>query len=88
MSEFTGEGFKPFPNTHSDLQEASKVVEWDDARLERKVHEYGHFLTRDDIMERARKTGALILDRLMFELACRDGIYDDYREDELCVEPV
>lgn len=87
MSDFAGEGFKPFPNTHSDRQEVSKVVEWDNERLDYKVHEYGAFLQRDDIMERARTVGTQILDLLMFELACRDGIYGkEYREDELCEE--
>ena len=78
MSEatFTGEGFKPFPNTHSDRLEASTCVEWDTDRLEYKINEYGEFLQCEDIMARARRVGNEVLDLLIFELACREGVYD------------
>ncbi len=84
MSEgFVSEGFKPFPNTASDAQEVLKVVEWSDEKLAYKMNEYGEFLQRTDIMPRARKLGNFILDRLIFDMAVRDGVYGEYTQAEL-----
>jgi hypothetical protein len=84
-SAFTSTGFDVFPNVHSDEQEVLKVVEWGDEKLLHKLDEYGSFLQRPDIMPRARKVADFILDRLIFDQACRDGVYDEFiNEDELC----
>lgn len=75
MSDFTGDGFVPFPNLHSDIHEVVAVAEWTNEHLEYKTDQYGQFMQREDIMPRARKTGDWILERLIFELAYRDGVY-------------
>lgn len=78
MSEFSGNGFKPFPNTMADLKQVSNVEAWSREHLEHKTNEYGAFLTREDIIPRAIAAGNLILDRLLFEMAYRDGVYDEF----------
>ena len=72
---FTSTGFEPFPNTHSDAQEVLGVASWPDDKLEYKLEEYGRFVQRKDIMPRARRMGDFVLDRLIFDQACRDGVY-------------
>ena len=87
MSEFTSKGGEVFPNTHSDLQYIHTVAEWNDEQLDHKVNEYGQFLQRTDLMPRAIKAANFIMDRLIFELAYRDGVYDpivEKVEDEIC----
>ena len=90
MSEFTSQGTAPFPNLHSDAQEILRVVEWSDEGLEYKLNQYGEFMQRQDIQKRARTLGDFILDRLIFDQACRDGVYDistmPRLEDEVCGE--
>lgn len=89
MSDFIGEGYAPFPNTHSDRQDVLSVVEWPDEKLDHKINEYGAFLQRDDLMERARRIGNEILDRLLFDMACRDNVYEITKlEDETCEEVI
>lgn len=97
MSDFAGEGFKPFPNTHADtlsLRDIANETIWPTENLERKVHEYGQFLNREDIMIRARTVGGRILTHLIEEIAHREGVYDDCleekikkNEDEICQNP-
>jgi len=88
MSDFTTEGFAPFPNTYEDNLRVASFSALTDAGLDHKVNEYGRFLQRTDLMQRARTAGERVLDHLLFELAYRDGIYDEYIseriEDELC----
>lgn len=90
-SGFTGEGFKPFPNTHSDNQRISELADpaaWTDEMIENKLAEYYQFLDRTDIMPRARKLGGRIISHLNFEM---DHRYDEELgrmklEDEVCHE--
>ena len=90
-SAFTGEGFKPFPNTHSDNQRISELADpalWTDVMIENKLAEYYQFMDRTDIMPRARRLGTRILAHLNFEL---DHRYDEEMhmqrlEDEVCHE--
>lgn len=87
MSEFSGEGFKPFPNTHSDNQRLGEVTGWSDEMIENKLAEYYQFMERGDIMARARTLGKRVLQHLNFEMDCR---YDETNmkklEDEVCHE--
>jgi hypothetical protein len=58
-------------------------------RLEAVILEYANFLRREDIMPRAAASAEAIIERSLFELAYRDGIYDETTtkdEDELCEE--
>jgi len=85
MSEFTSAGSFSFPNLHSDTEEVRRVVEWSDEQLEYKMSQYGEFMQRPEIQPRGRKLGEFILDRLIFDAACRDGVYDIVPlEDEVC----
>lgn len=76
MSEFTGDGFKPFPNTIADRQQIGDCINWPDSRIEDKVVEYWSFLDRTDLMPRAIKVAHSILDILGFEMDVRYGAYD------------
>lgn len=51
-------------------------------RLEAVILEYANFLRRDNVMPRAEDSANTIIDRTLFELAFRDGIYDEPTEDE------
>jgi hypothetical protein len=87
VSEFTGEGFAPFPNTYEDNKRIGACSTLSDQILEDKCKEYVLFVQRKDIMPRAVSIAGRILDHVMFELAFRDGIYDEYtikQEEELC----
>jgi hypothetical protein len=75
-SAFTGEGFAPFPNVHSDHEHISGISEFADDVLDSKITEYGEFLQRQDLMPRALKLGNRVLDHLLFESAYRDGVYE------------
>jgi hypothetical protein len=92
---FTGEGFKPFPNVYYDLMRTGDyAMENPDGsyiytteRLEAVILEYAQFLRREDIMPRATTSANEIIERTLFELAWRDGVYAEYTvhdEDELC----
>ena len=73
-------GFPPFPNLYNDMEELHTLgdtIEWPQARLDYKTHEYGQFLQRPDLMERAKRSANFILDRLLFEQAYRDGVYSE-----------
>ena len=84
-SAFTGEGFKPFPNTYEDNKHIGEVFEWSDERLQNKHAEYSEFLERDDIMARARTLGARVLRHLDFEMSFRyDATAMQRLEDESC----
>ena len=76
MSDFTSEGQKPFPNTHSDNAQISEVAEWPDDKLQNKLIEYWAFMDRTDLMERARTAGQRMLDLMGFEADYRFGVYD------------
>lgn len=88
MSDFTSEGFTPFPDCYHDNLRVATFSGLTDKGLDHYVSEYGQFLQRTDIMVRARVAGERVLDHLLFELGYRDGIYDDYInpkvEDETC----
>lgn len=92
MSEtatFTGEGFKPFPNTYSDnqyfLQHLADNRVVTDEMIEEKLAEYYQFMERDDIMARARMLGQRVIDHCNFEM---DHRYEEEMmqklEDEVC----
>lgn len=89
MSEtdsFIPGGFESFPSLHTDNQRVGEFSEWSTEVLEERVHQYGHFLSKDQ-MPRATATANRIMEHLLFELAYRDGVYDAYtgkQEDELC----
>lgn len=76
MSEFTPGGFAPFPDCYHDNLRVKDFSDLSDAGLDTMVNEYGKFNQRKDLMIRARTAAGRILDHLLFELAYRDGIYD------------
>lgn len=89
MSEaptFSGEGFKPFPNVHSDNEHIGDISNWEDRLIEEKIVEYWQFMNRKDIQPRARKMGQRILNHLNFEMECRYGSPELMQkiEDEVC----
>lgn len=97
MSDFAGEGFRPFPNLYNDMKRTIEYGNenpdgsylWTTDRLEAVVLEYANFLRRPDNMPRAIATANLIGDRALFELGWRDGVYSEPTlrdEDELCEE--
>ena len=84
MSEFIGGGFASFPRLEPDNKRVGEFSEWSTKALEERVHQYGHFLSKEQ-MPRATRTANRILNHLLFELAYRDGVYDTYiKQDELC----
>lgn len=83
---FTGNGFESFPALYHDTERLHSVTEWPTDMLDERMMQYGKFLD-GDTMPRAKQTATRILDHLLFEAACRDGVYDnDLRpmEDETC----
>jgi hypothetical protein len=79
-------GFESFPSLYADTKQVAEFSTWSTEVLEERVNQYGHFLSTPQ-MPRATETANRILDHLLFELAYRDGIYDEYtgkQEDELC----
>lgn len=88
MSEFGSQGFETFPSLQPDNKLVGEFSTWTIDVLEARVHQYGHFLSKEP-MPRAKATANRVLDHLLFELAYRDGVYDEYigkSEDELCEE--
>lgn len=86
MSEFGSGGFERLPSLHIDNKRVGEFSEWTIDRLEELVNKYGQFLSKPQ-MPRATETANRILDHLLFELAHRDGIYDEITgkdKDELC----
>ena len=86
MSEFSSQGFESFPSLYADEQQVAEFSEWSTEVLEARVHQYGHFLSTPQ-MPRATETANRIMEHLLFELAYRDGVYDEQtgkQEDELC----
>lgn len=87
MSDFTGEGFKPFPNTHSDNEHfLAQLTTTSDEVIENKLAEYYQFMDRTDIMARARRLGQRVINHCNFEM---DHRYDEEMtrmklEDEVC----
>jgi hypothetical protein len=56
-------------------------------RLEAVVLEYSRFLNQGNVMPRAAAGADQIIERTLFELAYRDGLFSDEttkHEDELC----
>lgn len=87
MSEFTGNGFETFPSIHVDNKRVAEFSEWTTPVLEEHTSQYAAFLQRDDLMPRARAQAERVLDHLLFELAYRDGIYDEFIEkNDVCEE--
>lgn len=88
MTDFQGEGFPDYPNLHLDKELTHRVVELPDEQLIYKLNQYGEFIGREGIMPKHREAANWILDRLLFDQAVRDGIYDDAinqrLEDESC----
>lgn len=74
---FVPEGGEVFPNLHEDFKDIATVTEWPQAKLDSKLAEYTEFLKRDDLMPRAVKTANWILDRMLFEVACQTGMYQE-----------
>jgi hypothetical protein len=73
---FMPEGFTPFPSLHSDSLRVSEFAEWETENLEARVNAYTEFL-QTDCMPRARMTGERIVNHILFELAYRDGVYNE-----------
>ncbi len=82
MSEFSGSGFETFPSLHADTAKITVFAEMDKDILERLATEYTDFLSRENLMPRAKATANRILDHVMFELAYREGVYAEYLEEE------
>lgn len=85
---FASGGFEEFPPLYFDNRDIATISEWPTEVLEERVHQYGQFLSKPQ-MPRATATANRILDHMIFELAFRDGVYDEYTgksEDELCEE--
>ena len=74
---FTTEGYESFPSLYQDTQRLHEVGEWPYDVLENRVNEYGAFLTRQDLMPRAKATANRLLDHYLFELAYRDQVWDE-----------
>ncbi|HET8708969.1 MAG TPA: hypothetical protein VFL85_01670 [Candidatus Saccharimonadales bacterium] len=74
-SGFTSEGHRSFANSYEDNKRVGEFSSLNDAALEYKVREYEEFVTRDDIMPRARTAASRILNHLGFEIGYRSGIY-------------
>lgn len=77
MSEFSSEGHDSFPNFYADRESAKEVATWEADRLNYKIGQYTEFIVNGDPMPRALKAANTIIDLLMFELAYRDGVYDE-----------
>ena len=75
MSEFSSSGFESFPSLYADSKLVAEFSEWSTEVLEARVHQYGHFLSQEQ-MPRATETANRIMEHLLFELAYRDGVYD------------
>lgn len=75
-SEFSSEGFDPFPPIHSDEFRLHSVAEWPDSQIEEKITEYWSFLSQDR-MPRAEKAARRILTHLGFEVDYRAGFYTE-----------
>jgi hypothetical protein len=86
VSEFSGDGYQPFPNLHSDNQVIGQCSEWEDDRIENMVTDYWQFLERSDIQPRAIKLANRVLEHLGFEMDFRYGAYDSMiqLEDSVC----
>ena len=82
MSEFAGKGFESFPHLYADTKKIAVFAEMEKEILERLSSEYTEFLSRENIMPRAREAANRILDHVMFELAYREGVYADYLIEE------
>lgn len=74
---FTTQGYETFPNLYGDSLKVVEIAEWTPEALDNKTNEYGEFLTRPNLMPRAKKMANWIMDRLLFEMGYRDGIYGE-----------
>jgi hypothetical protein len=83
MSEFTTQGNAPFPDCYHDNLHVKDFSAMSRDGLEYKTNEYGAFAQRDDLMPRARQAADRILEHLIFEMAYRDGVYDDVLNQKL-----
>ena len=77
MSDFTGDGFEGMPSIYQDNLQVRLFSTWERQVLEDRVTEYGHFLQREDLMPRARQGADRVMTHALFELAFRDGVYDE-----------
>jgi hypothetical protein len=77
MSDFSGEGFTSYPNMHLDDQVALRAVELSTEHLDYKMNQYGEFVQRTNLLPRHLEKAHKLLDRFIFEAACRDGVYDE-----------
>lgn len=90
LSGFTGNGFESMPALYHDgkrIIELANEDRWPQPMLDERLMEYGQYTQKPDLMPRARLAANRILNHLLFEAACRDGVYDnDLRpmEDETC----
>lgn len=91
-------GYEAFPSLVSDSKRVGLLGDmrrnregkleyvYSTERIEELVMQYGHYLANNP-MPRGKATAERILDHLLFELAYRDGVYDEIlNEDELCEE--
>lgn len=75
-SGFTTEGFITLPHFQADELRIDTIAETPIELLESRSTEYSQFLA-GEIMPRARAASNRILNHLIFELAYRDGVYDE-----------
>ena len=81
MSEIDHTLKPPFPPLFTDAQRVREIAEWPQEILEEKAMLYGQFLC-EDLMPRAKEQADYIMENVLFELAYRDGVYDEV----LCAE--
>lgn len=94
VSDFTSAGHDTYPNIHIDREVLTSIGDmalgnyvYTTEYLELKTDEYGRFLQRTDILPNHRTRADRNLDGYIFELAYREGVYDEITnklEDEVC----
>jgi hypothetical protein len=82
-------GSEPYPDFHLDRQKLIEIgaetiagYVYSTEHIENQVGFYTRYLQRKDIMTSHRERANQNLDRYMFELAYREGVYADYRKVE------
>jgi hypothetical protein len=76
MSDFSGEGFTSYPNMYLDEQVLLRAAELSTEHLDYKMNQYGEFIQRPNLLPRHLEKAHKLLDRIIFEAAYRDGVYD------------
>lgn len=81
-SGFTADGRAPFPPIYEDLKAMDFVDDqrWPTQKLMGRLAWYESFLKRDDPMPRARGGAQYLKEHIMFELLCREGFFDYFKD--------